>query len=370
LTFPAAARGKTTQHEDRDTVVRKKTRNLTILAVLIVLCGIAAYRLSGQHKSALLRDPRASVVQVAHPTRQDLRQVLEFTGDIVAIKEAGIFSKVSGNLERVLVDIGSAVRENQLLAVIDTTELSQTYEQASATYLNAQQTFDRTRDLFNQNLVAKQDYDNAEAALRVAQAARDGAVTRLAYARITAPFSGIITKRFLDPGALVTPGSTTLFTLMSLDSVKVIINVLERDIPQVNTGMPAHITVDAYPGREFQGAVTRTSQAVDPATRTMTVEIDIPNREHTLKPGMFARVVLVLNEHPDAMTLPETSVLKDEQGTYVYVVESDTAFRRSVQTGLVQDSQTEILGGLSDSSRVVVAGQQFARDRSPVTIQR
>jgi RND family efflux transporter MFP subunit len=358
------------QNQAIDRVVRKKVRNFGILAVIIVLCGIAGYRLSQRHKPAATRGSDAPVVQVSEPVRQDLRQVLEFTGDIVAIKEAGIFSKVSGNVEQVLVNIGSPVHENQLLALIDTTELSQAYEQASATYLNAKLTFDRTKDLYNQNLAAKQDYDNAEAALRVAQAARDGAATRLAYARITAPFSGVITRRYLDPGALVSPGSTTLFTLMSLDSVKVIINVLERDIPRVSIGMPTRIAVDAYPGRDFQGVVTRLSQAVDPATRTMTVEIDIPNREHTLKPGMFARVVLVLGEHRHAMMLPETAVLKDDKGNYVYVVRADTAYRQAVQTGLVQDSHTEILSGLSDSSRVVVTGQQFARDRSPVVIQR
>jgi len=239
----------------------------------------------------------------------------------------------------------------------------------SATFINAKLTFDRTSELFEKKLVSKQDFDNSDAALRVAQAARDGAATRLGFARIVAPFSGTITKRLFDPGALVTPNNTTLFSLMSLDSMKVIVNVLERSVPLVLIGTRAQIEVDAFPGRQFDGAVTRLSEAMDPATRTMAVEIDIPNRDHVLKPGMFARVALILGEHPNALTVPNTALMTDAKGAYLYVVNADSAHRQNVQTGLEQVVRTEILSGLSDSARVIIAGQQFAKDGSAVIVQ-
>jgi RND family efflux transporter MFP subunit len=156
---------------------------------------------------------------------------------------------------------------------------------------------------------------------------------------------------------------------MDLDAMKVIVNILERDIPLVDIGTQAAITVDAFPGKEFTGSVTRYSQAVDPATRTMAVEIDIPNHDHLLKPGMFANVTLVTEEHPNAMTLPTMAILKDDQGPFVFTAVADTARKRRVKTGNDQGDKTEILSGISDSDRVITTGQQFVKDGGVITIQ-
>ena len=144
--------------------------------------------------------------------------------------QAGIFSKVSGNLESIYTDMGSNVFSGQLLATIDSTELYQQFQQTNATYQNARMTFDRVQQLIDKNLASKQDLDNADAAMKVAKANYEAAATRLSYARIIAPFSGIITKRFLDPGALVAANNATLFTLMNLDRIKIIVNVPEKDV--------------------------------------------------------------------------------------------------------------------------------------------
>jgi RND family efflux transporter MFP subunit len=349
--------------------MRKSIRILLIAIVLAIVVGLAWYRIAHRQPPAAARRAGIPVVQTAQPVRADLRQALEYTGDMMAVRQADIFSKVTGNLEQVYVNIGTPVRTGQLLALIDTTELYQTYEQASATFINAKLNFDRTSELFDKKLVSKQDFDNSDATLRVAQATRDGAATRLSYAHVIAPFSGVITKRFLDPGALMTPNNTTLFTLMSLDSMKVIVNVLERSVPQVLIGTRAQIEVDAFPGRTFDGSVTRFSEAVDPATRTMAVEIDILNLDHVLKPGMFARVALILGERPQALTILNTALLSDAKGPYLYTVNSDTAHRVNVQTGIEQATRTEILSGLSDSARVIIAGQQFVKDGSAVIVQ-
>lgn len=206
--------------------MRKPLRIFFLVVVLALVVGLTWYRISHRQLPAAARRAALPVVQTAQPARAALRLALEYTGDMIAVRQADIFSKVTGNLEQVYVNIGTPVRMGQILALIDTTELYQTYQQASATFINAKLTFDRTADLFDKKLASKQDYDNSDAALQVAQAARDGAATRLSYARIVAPFPGVITKRFLDAGVLVTPNNTTLFTLMSLDSMKVIVNVL------------------------------------------------------------------------------------------------------------------------------------------------
>jgi membrane fusion protein (multidrug efflux system) len=288
---------------------------------------------------------------------------------MAAVRQASIYSKVDGNLERVLVDIGSQVHMGQTLAMIDTTLLFQQYQQAAATYENASANYRRTKELSEQNLVAKQDIDNADAAAKVAKAAFDLAATRLGYARIAAPFPGIITKRYLDPGSLVTANNVNLFMLMDLSAMKVIVSVLEKDIPLIKEGKDAQVTVDAYPGKEFVGVVKRYAEAVDLSTRTMAVEIDVPNRDRLLKPGMFARVILIVDQHPNAITIPTAAVLSDDKGSYVFITMNNTARRTPVSLGVEQNSRTEILAGLTGNESVITTGQQFVRDGSPISIQ-
>jgi membrane fusion protein (multidrug efflux system) len=266
--------------------------------------------------------------------------------------------------------MGAEVRQGRVLALIDTTELFQQYQQASATFQNAKLTYERTRDLLEQNLVSKQDLDNADATMKVAAAAFETAKTRLGYAWITAPFSGYVTKRYLDQGALVNPNSSTLFTLMDLEMTKVTINVLEKDIPLVTIGKNAVITVDAFPGREFLGSVTRYSEAVDLSTRTMAVEIDIPNPDHMLRPGMFANVSLVVDIHEKALNLPTEAILRDDGGTYVFIANRDVSRKTRITTGIVQDNRTEILSGLDGTEEIITTGQQFCKDSAQVSVQK
>lgn len=349
----------------------KRTTSIVLLSfAALVVGGTAAYRILTQEDAATVRRQSAPLVKTSAPTREDVAIQLQFTGDILARREAAIYSKVSGNLEQVYVDIGVHVKAGQPLALIDTTVLYQQFEQTRATYQNASLNYRRTKELLEQNLVAQQDVDNAEAAMKVASANFETARAQLGYAHINAPFTGTITKRFLDPGGLVSVGNPTLFTLMELRAVKVIVNVLEKDIPLITLGTKAVVTVDAYPGRQFSGTVARYSDALDLSTRTMAVEIDIPNESEILKPGMFAAVTLLVAQHPDAITVPTDALLKDDTGMFVYTVVSDTARKVRVTPGAVAGDRTEILRGLDGTEAVVTTGQQFARDGSAVSVLR
>lgn len=347
----------------------KISKKHIFIGVAIILALAVVYRFV---KGGSATDPRRSpapLVRVELPHVETVVDQLSFTGDILPIQQANIYSKVNGNLEKLYVDIGMYVRENQLLALIDTTELYQQYQQAAATYENARLTYERNKELFGQNLIARQDLDNADAAMKVAKGAYDNMVTRLGYANIEAPFAGFITKRFLDQGANVTSNNTSLFVLMDMESMKITIDILEKDIPLVTVGKKAHIRVDPFPDRVFEGTVTRLSQAVDLSTRTMEIEIEIPNRDHLLKPGMFANVSLVVRELPNSLTLPSMALGNDNQGIYIFILDGTVAHRKSVTTGIEQNGRTQILTGLSATDRVVTVGQQFVKDGGPVAIQ-
>lgn len=340
-----------------------RTKWIIIAAAAVIIIFIGFRIFAGRQQQAP-QSPRqmAPLIKIERPVRQDVTYTLRYTGDIGAVQQANIFSKVSGNIERMYVDIGSFVRRNQVLAIIDSTELFQQYEQALATYNNNKINFNRTRELFEQNLIARQELDNAEASLKVSNANFATAQTRLSYAKITAPFSGYITKKFLDRGALVQPGSSTLYTIMDNDSVKITVNILEKDVPAIAAGKRTVIKVDAFPGRTFSGSISRINQAIDLTTRTLAIEIVIPNKDGALKPGMYADVNIIAARHTDALTAPTQAVLHDEKGTFLFLFDNGMARRRDIQTGAEQNGRTEVTAGLSDSVSIITVGQQFLKD--------
>jgi RND family efflux transporter MFP subunit len=292
-----------------------------------------------------------------------------YNANISAIQKADIYSKVSGNLENVFVDIGNFVNQGQILAVVDSTQLYQTYQQAYATYYNNKIIYERNAELYGQNLIAKQDLDNSEAAMKISEATYKNAATQLSYAKITAPFSGFITQKYLDDGALIQNNNSTILTLMKMDMVKVYVYILEKDLPLITDNIKCTITVDAFPDKQFSGRITRKSNALDLNTRTMTYEIDIPNPDYILKPGMFATVSFLLKEHKDAITIPRDAVLKDASGNFVFVVEDGKAKRLNVTPGLVQKDIIEITNGLGTTQDVITTGQEFVKENVPVKIQ-
>ena len=347
----------------------KKPSHWIALIAALVFIAAAVWKITSSKPSAEMRRQNMPLVKVEPPRTETVSYTLSFTGDIQPLRQAGIYARVGGVLERVYVDAGSPVREGGLLAQIDTTELAQQRLQAAATRQNAEVVCSRTRELAAQNLISRQELDNAQTALDVAQATYESVCLRFGYAAIAAPFSGVITRRYFDPGALVTANNTLLFSLASFDTVKVIINVLEHDVPRVSPGMNARLTADAYPGKSFEGAIRRLSEAVDLDTRTMPVEVDVSNPDRQLKPGMFGTVAITLDEHPNALTIPTRSLLKDEQGWFVWVVRGATAVRMPVSVGAEVGDRTEVTSGLTLADSVVTAGIQLVRDKLQVTVK-
>lgn len=341
-----------------------------IFIIMILGVGVVVVvRMNSASKMEEARRRMVPLVKVETPRRELVKSQLQFNGDAVAIRQAGIFSKVAGNLEQIYADMGSHVYAGQLLATIDSTELFQQYQQTNATYQNTLITFERIQQLIEKGLSSKQELDNAEAAMKVARSNYEAAATRLSYARIVAPFSGIITKRFLDPGALVTANNATLFTLMNLDRVKIIVNIPENDVHSVYQVHLAQVTFDALPNKEFQGKVTRFSDALDLTTRTMAIQIEIENFSHIIKPGMFATVQMTIAERLNALTIPTNALLKDDSGQYVFTLNGTKAKSVRVQTGAELVERTEILSGLTGSENIIVVGQQFVKEDGQVNPQ-
>ena len=347
----------------------KKPGRIILVVLLLVIVVIVGLKISRTLDTAVTSRSMTPMVKISKPQRQLMTNELQYSGDVAAVQEADIYSKVSGTLEQIFVNIGTEVQKDQILAVIDSTELFQQALENSAAYQNNLLSYNRAKQLMDRNLLSKEDLDNAETTMKISQANYELARMRLNYTRIAAPFSGYITKRYIDPGTLISANNNVLFTLMDLATVKVMINMLEKDSPTIPKLQKAIIVADALPDKMFEGKIARYSQAIDLATRTMAVEIDIPNNDGVLKPGMFVTVTLVISEHPDAITVPTAALLKDAQGTYVFVVKDNVATRTPVQIGIEQNNHTEIISGLSGTEDIITTGQQLVRDGAQVKVQ-
>ncbi|WP_447602649.1 efflux RND transporter periplasmic adaptor subunit [Nitrospira sp. Nam80] len=281
--------------------------------------------------------------------------------------QATLYGKVSGYLKWIGFDKGDIVKKGELLAVIDAPEIADQFHQAQADYDIKRVTYERYLSVWEENhdIIAKQDVDVAKAAALSAKHLRDSRKTLLDYTKVYAPFNGTITARFADPGALIqaATGSVTqaapLFTIMDMETVRVYVNVPQEAAFLAKPDIPATLTVRELPDHRFEGVISRTTEALDPSTRTLLVEIDLPNKERVLQPGMFADVTLRLQHHPNALVIAPAAIVP-EQGTQaksVFIVAHDRIKSVPIKTGIDDGVWVEILNGLTGNEDVVVVGK-------------
>lgn len=187
-------------------------------------------------------------------------------------------------------------------------------------------------------------------------------------AKITTPISGTVGMLFLDKGAMVAP-QVPIAMIANIDKIKIKIGVTERDLPKVQKGESAVITVDAYPDKKFQGELKQISPFINPLTKTAEGEIIVPNQEHLLKPGMFARVELIIEEHTNTIVVPEKAVIERDDKRVIFVLKEDHAEMREVETGIESEGSIEVLKGLKIGEKVITLGNYGLRDNAKVRVK-
>ena len=207
-----------------------------------------------------------------------------------------------------------------------------------------------------------------QARLRAAQAARELATIELQHTVITSPMDGIVSHRYVDLGAYVTTSQTPVVTIEAMQTVKIEVPISERDIVAVRPGHKALIQVDAYAGEPFPGTVRRLGPTIDPSSRSGEVEIGLANSDYRLKPGMFAKVTLILAERADVVVIPRDALRPSGSETVVFVVRDGMAHRQLVSTGLMNDTLVEIREGVAAGAELVLSGHNSLEDKAPVNI--
>ncbi|MGO9088187.1 MAG: efflux RND transporter periplasmic adaptor subunit [Candidatus Sulfotelmatobacter sp.] len=325
-------------------------------------------------------------VAVVHPVAEKPDEELVLPGTMQAYEESPIYARTNGYLLRWYKDIGSRVTQGELLADIDTPEVDQELMQARA---NRQQIVaqldlakinaDRYVNLRKTDSVSQQEadqqssgYDQAVANL----AAADANVRRLeeleSFKHVYSPFTGVLTKRTVDPGALINAGVSgaagkELFDIAKVDPLRVYVSVPQSYAPSIRNGMDAVVTLQEYPGEKFRGTVVRTAEAIDPATRTLLTEVDVPNKKGQLLPGSYGEVHFRVGMNAQKVTLPVNTMLFRQEGAQVAIVGIDGKVHlRPITIGRDYGTTLEILGGVEVGDRVVINPADSLEEGQPV----
>jgi RND family efflux transporter MFP subunit len=368
----------------------------TLIAITVLLAmGVAIYFLAiyprikndqGLNAAAVAAAKRA--VTVVEPTQTSSAPDLVLPGNMQANQQTSIFARVDGYIARWYVDIGAHVVQGQVLADIDAPQIDANLrmaqaqlELAQASLKLAQTNSVRSQQLFQNHVNSQQELDTELATEQVQKATRDNAAAALksaqdmkAFEQIRAPFAGTITARFIEVGSLVTSGSVTtvhtLFDLAQSDPVRVLVHVPQADISSVRPGTRAAVTVDEYPEETFAGTIARDAGAFDPTSRTLLLQIDVPNPDGRLFAGMYAHAKFSLPSPTAALLIPDNALLIDAKGSRIAIVDSSNKIHiKPVKLGRDFGTKSEILSGLDVRDRVVQNPADDLLEGTPVSIQ-
>src|SRR2546426_6871064 len=353
----------------------RRSRYAVIACVaFVIVAGLALGvipRLRAQGKLvAATQEVTLRTVTVTNATRLASSVQLALHGDVRAFEDTKIYARADGYLLEWNSDIGAKMEAGQVLAEIDTPELDQELNQSRAALAQAQayimlarSSAERWQGLIKDRAVSQQEVDEKTSALAAREAdvkAAEAAVARLeklsSFKEVRAPFAGTITRRYVDTGALIRAGgnASALFDLAQSDTLRVQVNVPQAYLRDIAVGSPVSIAVAEYPGRAFPGKVLRISGAFDAATRTMLTEIEVPNRNGELFPGIHVDVQLSLTQANPPIVVPSKAVIIRSEGVQVAEVDDANAIRlQKVQAGRDLGRTVEIVSGLSDGARIV-----------------
>ena len=362
-------------HISRFKIVLLVAAGLFLLAATLMIIQGQQPTVSAPERERDSAQSSAHQVQVWKVQRRDISQTLTLPGNISPWYQATLYGKVSGYIKWIGFDKGDVVKKGQLLAVLDAPEIEDQFKQADADYQIKKVTYERYLSVWqdNHDIIAKQDVDVAKASAESAKHQRDSRRTLLDYTNVYAPFSGVITARFADPGALIqaATGSATqatpLFTIMDMESVRIYVNAPQEAAQLAKPGLSVTMTAREW-SEELHASITRTTEALDPATRTLLVEIDVLNTDHRLHPGMFVNVGLHLQHHPNALTIPPAAIVpsKNGQEKSVFVVDSGKVKLIPVKTGIDDGLWVEVVEGLTGEEEVIVVGKSGLIDGQTV----
>jgi membrane fusion protein, multidrug efflux system len=341
-----------------------------LVIVATALGAIASLAGCGDGEAKNATDDAASAavpVEVERPTRGDMLAVYSGTAPILADEEATVIAKVAGEVRQILVEEGDAVKSGQVLARLDGDRLKLEVQQSQANLRKLERDYNRNLELVKKGLVAQGAIDNIRFEMEALKAAHELARLELSYTEIRAPIAGVISARYVKVGNTIEQNAPT-FRVTDLDPLIAEVHVPEREFRKLSTGQSAEIAVDALGTDRFEATVKRISPTLDPDSGTFKTTLEIPDPGHRLKPGMFARVTIVVERRAKALKIPRSAIVEGDGAQSVFVIEDAVAEQRPIQTGLTNAGWIEVVEGLKGDEQVVVVGQNGLKSGNAVQV--
>jgi membrane fusion protein (multidrug efflux system) len=311
--------------------------------------------------------PAASVpVEVVPVELRRISSFIETNGTLEAENEVDIVARVTAPIVALEVEEGMEVRQGQVLARLDASELESQAEISRVNLQEAELAFARARTLRDSQLVSPEEFEQAQTRVETARAQYESDAIQLGYTEIKAPFAGLIVARYIGLAEQVGPGDA-LFRISDFTPLLCPIQIPERDLSKLRLDQRAYLTLEAWPDKRFSAKVLRIRPIVDSATGTVRVTLDV-DAEGLLRPGMFARVFVETESRQNALVIPKAALSLESIGDTVYVAAGQTASRRNVELGFREGDFVEVRDGVSEGELVIVVGQDGLSDGTPINI--
>lgn len=342
------------------------------LGLLALALGLAACKggqpgaAKGMDGEGAAKGPEAVPVEVVRAGRRAIAASYVGTAPLEARAESQVVAKTSGIALRVFVDVGQQVRAGQPLVQIDRDRATLQVAQSEAQVRKLEANYRRATQLAGQQMISANDVDQLRYDLENARAAYRLARLELAYGTVTAPISGVVASRSIKPGNLVQI-NTPIFTIVDTSRLEATLNAPEREIETLKAGQAVHLTLDALPGKSFEGRIDRVAPVVDAGSGTFRV-ICAFDGGGLLQPGMFGRIRINYDQRANALVIPRTALLEDGGAPAVFTVKAGKAVRVELELGYVDGEWVEVRGGLRAGDPVVVAGKSALREGSAVQV--
>ena len=336
-------------------------------ALLFLLLGCQQQEGAAENGEEETEEAPPIPVETSKPVRGDIYALYTGTAPIEALAEATVIGKVGGEIREILAEEGDIVSKGQVLARLDGDRLRLELGESEARLRKLQRDYERNVDLSEKGIISAGDFEKIKFEMEALQASYNLAKLELDYTQIRAPIDGVVSERFIKLGGTIN-ASDPVFQVTSFDPLVAYLHIPEREYRNIEADQAVSISIDALEGPSIIASVTRVSPIVDPETGTFKITIEIYDEQRRIKPGMFGRISVVYDQHANVLQVPRSAIIDEVSQTSVFVVESDIAVRKAVETGFSDEGMIEITSGLTDNDDVVTVGQIGLKPDARVTV--
>ena len=306
-------------------------------------------------------------VEITTAVTGNISAFLLLSSNLETEKMTDVYARVQGLVENISAEEGDFVKKNQVLMKLEADEYALAEARAKVAYEQEQNYYDRKQAMFNKKLLSKEEFETSKFGVKEKKIAWQQAKLILDYTQITSPISGVIGERLKRPGDRIQPADK-LFTVINTSEMIAVVHVPEKEIGTLKKGQQAYITSQHLKDRQFSGWIKRVSPVVDPQSGTFKVTIGIQNEKNQLRPGMFVNAHIITDTHQNAVLVPKTAVIYENENLHVYVIRDSVANKVRLDVGYQDFEKIESLSGINEGDKIIVVGQAGLKDKTKVNV--